>query len=236
MSSILKALKKVEGDQTAPRNTESWSGEFNTKSAIRKKARRSQGLRRVGTLVVVAVLLIGGGWILYSRGDVIRRMAVALTKSPPDSDITVEEERKPESPASTAPEQAPPPRPEKPSAAKPVPLPVKAASMVEHAEPTAPPPAPRPEPADSKAGIPEERSPSSERTVETRSSGTLDTGAYRLEAIVWSNNPSSRFAVINGVIVKVGGSTEGVTVTEIERNSVTIQAGRETGKLRFNLE
>lgn len=66
--------------------------------------------------------------------------------------------------------------------------------------------------------------------------GRLDNNRFKLEAIVWSNNPDSRFAVINGNILRVGGSMDGVTVTDIERDSVRIRSKNEVGELHFNLE
>jgi hypothetical protein len=57
--------------------------------------------------------------------------------------------------------------------------------------------------------------------------------AFKLEALVWSTNPESRFAVISGQIVKVGQSIRGASVTEIERDYVALKSGDQTWRLRI---
>jgi hypothetical protein len=64
----------------------------------------------------------------------------------------------------------------------------------------------------------------------------IDESKFKLEAIVWSNNPKSRFAVVNGQIVRAGGSVDGVSVTHIERDYVALRAGDEKVQLRFTIE
>ncbi|MCF8062756.1 MAG: general secretion pathway protein GspB [Deltaproteobacteria bacterium] len=64
----------------------------------------------------------------------------------------------------------------------------------------------------------------------------MDTSRFRLEAIVWSSNPESRFVVINGNILRLGGTMDGLTVTAIERNSVKLRSGDKAGEIRFNLD
>jgi type II secretory pathway component PulC len=56
---------------------------------------------------------------------------------------------------------------------------------------------------------------------------------FKLEALVWSTNPESRFAVISGQIVKVGQSIRGASVTEIERDYVALKSGDQTWQLRI---
>jgi hypothetical protein len=72
--------------------------------------------------------------------------------------------------------------------------------------------------------------------VEPAQGRDIDLDDYRLEAIVWSNNPASRFAVINGQIVRAGGNLDDISVTAIERESVKVRSDKGTGELRFTLE
>ncbi|MCF8063487.1 MAG: hypothetical protein K9M82_13295, partial [Deltaproteobacteria bacterium] len=68
MSSILKALKKVEDVHPEPRRTESWSHAFDSREAIRRQARRSRTVR-TGLVVLCVVAVLGvGGWWLQGRG------------------------------------------------------------------------------------------------------------------------------------------------------------------------
>jgi len=57
-----------------------------------------------------------------------------------------------------------------------------------------------------------------------------------VEAIVWSENPKSCFAVINGKIVKEGDLVEGARVIRIGRKSVSIRSSGQTQEIRFGLD
>jgi len=56
---------------------------------------------------------------------------------------------------------------------------------------------------------------------------------FELQAIVWSEVPENRFAVINGVIVRAGGMIEGVSVTEIGKDDVSFKSGQRTWKMKM---
>jgi hypothetical protein len=58
----------------------------------------------------------------------------------------------------------------------------------------------------------------------------------KLDALVWSSNPRSRFAVINGQIVRVGETVKGASITEIERDHVALKSGNKTWELRLNIQ
>ena len=54
-----------------------------------------------------------------------------------------------------------------------------------------------------------------------------------LQAIVWSEDPESCSAMINGRLVRIGGEVGGFTVDEIGRNHVSVKSGLRSGKLRM---
>jgi hypothetical protein len=56
---------------------------------------------------------------------------------------------------------------------------------------------------------------------------------FKIQAIVWSDTPESRFAVINGVIVRAGGMIEGVSVTDIGQDTVSFKSGQRTWKMKM---
>jgi hypothetical protein len=58
----------------------------------------------------------------------------------------------------------------------------------------------------------------------------------KLQAIVWSDAQESRFAVINGVIVRAGGMIEGISVTDIEKDYVSFKSGQRTWKMKITTE
>jgi hypothetical protein len=54
-----------------------------------------------------------------------------------------------------------------------------------------------------------------------------------LQAIVWSEDPKSCSAMINGRLVRSGEQVGGFTVDEIGRNYVSVNSGLRSGKLRM---
>ena len=57
-----------------------------------------------------------------------------------------------------------------------------------------------------------------------------------LQAIAWSSDPKSRIAVINGRVLREGGSVERVLVTHIGKNEVIFKKQEEEWKQLFRLE
>ncbi len=234
MSSILKALKKAEEGRAEARDTESWSRRFDSEDTIRRQAKRSWWLRAFAVVVCLTVLAGAGGWLFYGHRQLLKESAVRLVKT----------DSKPGQPEATA----PPVRSEAestvaqspPSETQPPPSDSKATTGTSSSSsPSAKTASPRTESA-SPAVIPVRESVASPRPEErvsaagtVGSSRTLETRGFRLEAIVWSKNPEGRFAVINGNIVRVGGSIGDASVTDIERDSVEIRSGDKTGELRF---
>lgn len=238
MSSILKALKKVEDVQPEPRRTENWSHAFDSREAIRRQARRSRVVRTgLAALCAVLVLGVAGWWFSVQgpkpgggpgqpSGKTVTGKGAGGTAARGTPTGVAPAASKP-APARTA--RAEPPAkaspPARPAAAVPAarktPVPVKA-------EPVPP---PRPEAAPRAArAVPSAPAASGEQETTER----LDTSGFRLEAIVWSSDPAGRFAVINGSILRQGGTMDGLTVTSIERNSVKLRSGSKAGEIRFN--
>ncbi len=59
---------------------------------------------------------------------------------------------------------------------------------------------------------------------------------FKLDALVWSSNPKSRFAVINGQIVRAGETIRGAAITTIERDHVGLRSGSRSWELRLNIQ
>jgi hypothetical protein len=57
-----------------------------------------------------------------------------------------------------------------------------------------------------------------------------------LQAIAWSSDPGSRIAVINGRVLREGGSVERVLVTHIGKNEVIFKKQGEEWKQLFRLK
>jgi hypothetical protein len=75
-------------------------------------------------------------------------------------------------------------------------------------------------------------------TIRTQKSPSQSAGEpdLKLDALVWSSNPRSRFAVINGQIVRAGETVRGASITEIERDHVALKSGSKTWELRLNIQ
>ena len=238
MSSILKALRKAEEKEPRATGTESWSHEFDTAQALRKQARRSRGVR-TGFVVLLGIALVAvGGWFLYDQRSVIGRFVSRSSATSPgvgpqdrQAKASSPADEDPQGPGRSTKAQARARALSEPAAGKPAstkPSLDKPRPVVEKAAVHVPSPPVEPEPAPLQV-----QEPTPVQEARTRA---MDLANYRLEAIVWSSNPGSRFAVINGQIVRAGGDLDGLSVTAIERDGVKVRSDEGTGELRFTLE
>jgi type II secretory pathway component PulC len=58
---------------------------------------------------------------------------------------------------------------------------------------------------------------------------------FKLDGIVWSSDAKQSFAVINGIILKVGGSVEGAVLTDIGRNYVLLKSREDDSEIRLTI-
>jgi pSer/pThr/pTyr-binding forkhead associated (FHA) protein len=56
---------------------------------------------------------------------------------------------------------------------------------------------------------------------------------FKLDGVVWSSDAEQSFAVINGTILRVGGSVEGAVVTDIGRNYVVLKSREDDSEIRL---
>jgi hypothetical protein len=189
--------------------------------------------RTAWTVLVILICLGAGVWLVYGRLDVFHGLVAALTNTPPDAGITARDadgtvpvgsvlkKRTPQEKSLKAPDPRPLPRRTAPA--------VETAVRSPSRSPSVETVVPEPEGQGGPKAL-------SDHPAEDTSAGTLDTTSYRLEAVVWSDNPSSRFAVINGNIVRAGAIMKDVTVKDIQRDGVILESGGKTGALRFTLD
>ena len=62
-----------------------------------------------------------------------------------------------------------------------------------------------------------------------------DEPEYVLEGIVWASEPKDCFAVINGRMVRAGGSVEGATIMEITKRHVLIRYPKDDSEVKLTL-
>lgn len=253
MSSILEALKKAEAQQPEARQADLWSHEFNTAQAIRKKARRAWILRTGLTLGIILIFVGLGSLYVYKNRSTLKEAASAsrkpaekmtLAKEPPRVSMPTETEPEPEKAEEARAAVQPVPGGPRPVSASKV-LVEQPAELLEPVSARAPvvtPVEPLPPDQALKEAVIRDTpraAPAREGSEEAPPEPVaedLDLSGYKLEAIVWAESPGSRFAVINGSIVKAGADLGDVSVTSIERNGVKLRSGSRRGELRFTME
>jgi hypothetical protein len=229
VSSILKALKKVERESPRLEVSPTLPQKINTKRALNQRARGTWLFKRALTVVVVLLLVGVGTWFVLGNPE-----------------LWVDKER-PAPPAASRPAgetQVPPPQPDlKGAAGEPGPGIAREARPKAHVSPAEkavkaeplrrdPPPL-----AASPAKSPKPPAVESTRQApEATSAAPGDESRYKLEAIVWSNNAESRFAVINGQIVRAGGAVGGLSVREIGRDHVDVRSAGRDWSMKFTVE
>lgn len=226
MSTILDALRKVERE-TAQRAQEPSSLPEMPLARVLAEKRNRKVFRQL--LIVITILFLAGtgvtitlGYRSFSSKDNVSLPKIAAVPrkdkeiNPPPVPVRQREEvpkpakvvKKPDS----EPERLT--KKEEPISLPPIDetaLPVTAKAV----QKTAPQVLPRPSPP-----------------VETRKTEALIPD-LELQAIVWSENPESCSAMINGRLVRLGGEVGGFTVDEIGRNYVSVKSGFRSGKLRM---
>ena len=227
MSSILKALKKLDDDLPRKRRTVIWPSGSTPRSAMRRwdiSAGRSAFV--LWGLLALAVVAAAGGLYLYFKPgpDSRTETTAAVTRPISKPDSTVSTPGSTARPPATQPPQSAAPRAKpQPETAKPVPKP--APSPVVKKTPAAT--VRRPPPTEKKAARP---------SVPATASLPILTSDLKLQAISWAPAPGDRLAVINGSIVREGASLEGYVIVQIDKEEVSVRKGSEQWKLVFDLK
>jgi hypothetical protein len=222
LSSILKALKKLESETTEFSEEPFLPQKIDRKRAFGQRAKESWLYERLLSVSICTVILVLGAWFFFNRETLL--VAKRSPQTPP-----IETPARPGAASSD-----PLPRATPLSAAQttaPLEIPMAAPEGMP-SEPISPPieKASVAEPQGSSA-IPVEA-----QRVSEPPATQIPPSNLKLEAIVWSTKAESRFAVINGRIVRAGGVVDGIVVTEIGRDYVSLRSGRQDWKMEFRLE
>jgi hypothetical protein len=226
LSSILDALRKVE-KETAQRAQQPISL-FDTSLARVLAEKRNRRVFRHLVIVVTILFLAGAGVMItldhkvfFSRGNVSPPKIAEVPKKDKEvktSTVPVRQRREASKPTNVVKKPAPAPersvKKEEPIPLSPrdeTTLPVLAKPLQKPASQIATRPLVAFETRRSEAPIPD----------------------LELQAIVWSEDPKSCSAMINGRLVRSGEQVGGFTVDEIGRNYVSVRSGLRSGKLRM---
>lgn len=210
MSSILRALRKLEADS----NREQDSSTIKTKQSLSRKTGISRDTYRLLSIILAVMLTAAAAWIILNS-----------SKAPPETKI---KEQSLEKPAAVSQQQSPSLKTESKNESQLSPgsreqSQPKSATAALATEKTTQPgtertaEAARPE---DKAGTQNELTRQTEHTQ------------FILKGVLWSDKPGRRVALINDQYLNEGDVIDGATVIKIERRAVTLQAGEKEWIIR----
>jgi hypothetical protein len=230
LSSILKALKKLEDEH--PRKTGS-DASLTHNLGVKKTLRRWEinsgrfALLLWGALTVV-VLAAAGWFFVYMRSPDESPPPAAQLPSGPLPTVAVKEKQ---AGAAGNPKMAVQRSTSNSKASKRRPQTVPGAAKT-RTSPTATAQNPKSQKQRQAVSPP----PANQTKVQTTTGlPVLQTG-LELQAVSWSPDPANRIAVINGSIIREGGSIEGYSVVRIAEDEVQVRKGLSQWRLVFNLK
>ena len=220
MSSILKALRKLE--EETPRYGESQPYPVDVKKTVENGVNKKQQYYKLFLILFSAIIIVSASLFLLTR------QTASKGKISPGSVVVVR--------------KAIPPRPKKEN--------VKIASVPDLKQRKR-----RTKPSNrikKKENLPGSRQvkiPASRTVIKEKSYGDNRTkpksarsaipfksaggSGLQLQAIAWSSDSKESIAVVNGRILREGGSIEGTLIVRIDKNDVSFQKGGEQWKQKF---
>jgi hypothetical protein len=209
VSAILKALRRVENESVPQSETPPVPKKLDARKAIREQYKKNWTAQKLLIVLLPLLTLAIVLWVVFSyKPFLIPESSTAAVKSNPV----------PSKPAVKPKEPFLEDRRKRSESASPGKAPVK-------------------EERSSSKALPkkEKKSPADPATGPEEGPSAQDP-EFKLQAIVWSDAPESRFAVINGIIVRAGGMIEGVSVTDIGKDHVSFKSGQRTWKMKMTTE
>ncbi|MEJ2727399.1 MAG: general secretion pathway protein GspB [Deltaproteobacteria bacterium] len=266
MSTILKALKRIDQTTPPPDDLQSWPPKIDPQKTVRARIQKILLYRKLYLALILAVGLIATVWLAYSQKDWLASRILPQKTSPkapvyqakidPGSDESKSAvpQKKPglrrqnaRSGAASAPhpagaDQASRRLPRAPASKKSR-INKIFASSGKTQPPTANSNTSRLPAADSAKPVKRETRPApvaapakESPTRVERSYRRLDDSKLDLQAIAWSKDARRRIAVINGHIVHEGESVEGFLVNQIRQEDVVVNDGTASWQLELGLK
>ena len=227
MSSILRALKKLEDQNREEQIFQPWTGNPDLKKSVNTRI-KSRRFFLIFLPICVAVSLIAiPVWLTFNHNPVSEKRF--SQDSRPIESIT--EEVSVSSTSQEKPKQGESVLPVEERRTQPAPSPDIAQKGIEEANPL---PRKDPPPRVRKQPLEKERDPILSRKPAV--SEQADEKMLELQAIAWSNVPEERIAIINGKIVREGEPIDGFFVSRIESEVVFVKEGTSEKKIMFKLK
>lgn len=220
MSSILKALKKLEKD--TPRYGDSQPYPVDVRKTVEKGVKEKQNSYKLFLILFSAIIIVSGSLFLLTRqtaskGKISQGSVVVVRKATPARP------KKENVKIAAVPDLKPRKKRAKPfdrikknenlPGSRQVKIPASRKVMKEKSYGDN-----RTKPKSVRSAIP---------FKSTGSSG------LKLQAIAWSSDSKKRIAVVNGRILREGNSIEGALIIRIDKNDVSFQKGGEQWKQKF---
>jgi pSer/pThr/pTyr-binding forkhead associated (FHA) protein len=191
-----------------------------------REVKGSRSYTRITPIFIAIIVVVAGGWLLLSHGPFLMKTIFERTSpsetagdasnlsdresmnTPVDRTGALTENVSDEPISSREIE-----RPEAPS-------PLEEASSSTTSEDS--------EPSAAQGGEPMEES-------EPEVAESVYEERFKLDGIVWSSDAEQSFAVINGTILRLGGSIEGAVVTDIGRNYVVLKFREDDSEIKLTI-
>lgn len=262
MSSILKALKKLERDPPEQDSYQPWTEQIDHKKAVTGRAGKIWRAAKLWRSVPLVLLLAALGWFGFSQKqrlfDWVSAPKSSENHSSAGSNPGAEQEPKANDRSSSKPPPVSPTSKNTNRYAKAEPS-TPTGKTSPQAKPAAP-PAKKPIAPQSNSPITPVKpatavsrdAPTRKNAVSvasstaskkaSRSTKPQDTlsrfreSSLKLQAIAWSDDIERRLAVINGRILRQGESVEGFLIKQIRQDDVVVSNGKQSWKLEFGLQ
>ena len=262
MSSILKALKKIE-ESAPPEESLNPAQALNPRTVFGQRHRGRWLTSKIIYMGLAAVVVLAAGILIRGwmsgeadpRGD--KPVTRAADSAPAGADAFRAKLPDGKTAAPSTPVAAPPPPTRPASVAAPAPVPADASEATAAQRPAPPaqaaksaaralpkeapeaPSAERPSALAQRAApareTPPPNRPPATRTPEDNLS-RLDDSKLKVMAIAWHGDAARRIAVINGHVVKEGESVDGYTITRIRKDDVIVNDGSRSWRVEFSLK
>ncbi len=229
MSTILKALKKLEHELPDESDTHPGARKSTTRQTLGRRAKRFMRIHKSFWIFTGLITLTVAAWLIYFPLFPDSRKSVS-TSVPDKPDKIIK----------------------KTASARQIEKQKQIPAQVKELLPDMPIPASRSQKKSSKKKVPRKAATSVKSTRSFKSTQpslppkilgsksisvkSLEDSKLKLQAISWSENPDNRIAVINGSIMREGESIEGFRIVQIGQDDVVVRAGQNERKLVFRFK
>ncbi len=224
MSSILKALRKLEKD--SPRHGDSQPHPVDVKQTVETGVKEKQNLYKLFFVLFAALILVFGSLFILSRKTVPKEKSTMVSSV--RKQVTY---RKKEEPVRITSVPAGPAKKRKAALSKPQ----------DRLKKRAIPPDSHQKELLSINKTDKDTPPSIKNRMHKVKGPKLPfksagSSGLKLQAIAWNSDPKQRITVVNGRILREGSSIEGALVIYIDKNDVSFQKGDEQWRQKFGLQ